>query len=273
MSRFYECHGHIMMDGADYKAAFARLAACNVSYFRDGGDAAGNSAEAKRYCLQHPELGIDYATPVFAIHRKGRYGKIVGRAFEDFSDFRALVKQAADLGADFIKIMYSGIITFKEYGELSCPPLGAEETKELVNIAHGEGFAVMAHCNGRGTVMAAIEAGTDSIEHGAFMDDECIAALAESRCLWVPTIAAVAAFCGRTGFDPKVTENTLKRHKEAVRRASAAGVRIAAGSDSGAFGVPHGRGTLSEYGLLAECGVPAENIIAANELIRGRFRR
>ena len=34
-----------------------------------------------------------------------------------------------------------------------------------------------------------------------------------------------------------------------------------------------GSGTLSEYGLLAECGVPAARIIAANELLRGRFRR
>ena len=285
LSRIYECHGHIMMDGADYRAAFSRLAACGVSYFREGGDASGISAEAKRYAAEHPELGIEYVTPVFAIHRKGRYGSIVGRSFEDIQDFRALVKEAASKGADYIKIMYSGIISFKLFGELSCPPLVPEEIKELVNIAHGEGFAVMAHCNGRDTVMAALKAGTDSIEHGAFMDSECLAALSESNTIWVPTIAAIAAFSGRRGsgenvsyegrpgFDKEVTRKTAEAHMAAVSEAGRLGAKIAAGSDSGAFGVPHGSGTLSEYSLLCECGITAESIIEANELIRGRFRR
>ena len=294
MNGFYECHGHIMMDGEDYKAAFAALAARGVSYFRDGGDANGVTAEAKQYAKQHPELGIEYVTPVFAIHRKGRYGGIVGRAFETVKEFRGLVSDAAAKGADFIKIMYSGIVTFKEFGELSTPPLDAAEIKELVNIAHGEGFAVMAHCNGSRTVMAAIEAGTDSIEHGVFMDDECIAALAQTRTLWVPTIAAIAAFSGRSGcgeslrydgrpgFDLRITRRTVEAHMAAVAEAAAFGegrperadtVLIASGSDSGAFGVPHGPGTLTEYGLLRECGLTLPRIAAANALLRERFRR
>ena len=271
--RFYECHGHIMMGGADYASSFNALASCGVSYFRDGGDADGITAEAKQYVNEHPELGLEYVTPVFAIHRKGRYGGIVGRPFEDIKEYRALVAEAASKGADFIKIMYSGIITFREYGELSTPPLDAEEIRELVNIAHGEGFAVMAHCNGRDTVLAAIEAGTDSIEHGAFMDEECSAALAESDTIWVPTIAAISAFCNRPGFDEDVADRTAKELKASVSRASALGAKIAAGSDCGAFRVPIGPGCLAEYALLHECGVPAEKIIEANELIRGRFRR
>ena len=274
-----------MMRSDSYAAAFEAISACGVSYFRDGGDAKGVSAEAKRYCQEHPELGIDYVTPVFATHKKGRYGGIVGREFEDAREFRQLICESASKGADFVKIMYSGIVTFKEYGELSCPPLKAAEIKELVSIAHGEGFAVMAHCNGRDTVIAAIEAGTDSIEHGCFMDGECRQALAESRSIWVPTIAAIAAFAGRRGagssasyvarpgFDPAITRMTVEELMHSVSEASKAGAMIAAGSDSGAFGVPHGSGTLSEYGLLAECGIPASRIIAANELLRGRFRR
>ena len=293
MSRFYECHGHALMDGTDYAAIFGKLCASGVSYFRDGGDADGKTADAKAYCQAHPELGIEYVTPVFAIHRKGRYGKIVGRPFEDLKEFRDLIRRASALGADFIKIMYSGIVTFKEFGQLSTPPLDAAEIKELVNIAHGEGFSVMAHCNGRDTIMAAIEAGTDSIEHGVFMDAECISALAGSCIIWVPTIAAIAAFAGRSGygeravyhtrpgFDAAITRQTIEYHMDSVRKAAAFGkgspssgrVLIAAGSDCGAFGVPFGSGTLSEYGLLMECGLSAEDIIAANEMLRGRFHR
>ena len=118
MSRFYECHGHIMMRSDSYAAAFEAISACGVSYFRDGGDAKGISAEAKAYLQQHPELGIDYVTPVFATHKKGLYGGIVGRGFEDAKEFRQLIKESASKGADFVKIMYSGIVTFSEYGGL-----------------------------------------------------------------------------------------------------------------------------------------------------------
>ena len=269
----YDCHGHIALCGTDPETFFGDLAACGISYVRDGGDAAGKSLAAKKYIQQHPELGMEYASPVFATHKKGRYGSIVGLPFEDFSEFRKLVAKAASLGADFIKIMYSGIITFKEYGQLSCPPLDAAEIKELVNIAHGEGFAVMAHCNGRDTVMAAIEAGTDSIEHGAFMDDECIAALAESDSVWVPTMAAITAFCGRPGFSSDAADRTAKALKASVSKASALGAKIASGSDCGAFGVPAGPGSLAEYDLLRECGVPEDRMAQANELIRIRFRK
>ena len=272
-NRFYECHGHIMMGGADYVSSFKTLASFGVSYFRDGGDADGVTAEAKQWLREHPELGLEYVTPVFAVHKEGRYGGIVGRAFGSVKEYRALVAEAALKGADFIKIMYSGIVTFKAFGELSCPPLRAPEIKELVDIAHGEGFAVMAHCNGRDTILAAIEAGTDSIEHGVFMDDECIDALAESDTIWVPTIAAIAAFCKRPGFDEEVADRTAKALKDAVSKASKAGAKIAAGSDCGAFRVPIGPGCLAEYALLHECGVPAGRIIEANELLRGRFRR
>ena len=286
MSRFYDCHGHILMDGGDHIEAFGRLKRFGVSYFRDGGDADGKTAEAARYAKEHfDELGIEYVTPVFAIHRKGRYGKIVGKPYENMKEYRDLVDEAKAKGADFIKLMFSGIATFKVFGGLSCEPLSEEEIKELVNIAHGEGFSVMAHVNGAETVKAAVRAGTDSIEHGLYLDDECIDIMAESDSVWVPTLTAIAAFSGRCGmnrnvryaprpgFDPDVSIRTIEDHMDSVRKGASKGVRIAAGSDSGAFGTPHGSATLSEYGLLMECGLSAESIITANELIRGRFRR
>lgn len=39
----------------------------------------------------------------------------------------------------------------------------------------------MSHTNGVYGVQAAIEAGVDSLEHGNYMDEECISMLADSR--------------------------------------------------------------------------------------------
>lgn len=286
MSGLYECHGHAMMDGADFRAARDRHAAgpdegavraclaalrqSGVTYFRDGGDALGVSLLARALA---PDYGVEYRSPAFAIHKAGHYGSIVGRAWRDLGEYRALVAEAKAAGCDFIKLMFSGIITFRTYAGLSCPGLAAEEIAALVDIAHGEGFAVMAHVNGADTVRAAIAAGTDSIEHGYFMDDACLDALAASRSIWVPTVAATAAFIGRAGFDPAVTRQTVETQLSRVRAAAARGVLIASGSDAGAVGVPHGEGARTEYRLLRSAGVTDEALQKANETLAARFRR
>lgn len=59
-------------------------------------------------------------------------------------------------------------------------PLQRDEIRELIHIAHEEGFSVMAHVNGAAPVLAAVEAGVDSVEHGNFLDEETLQALSES---------------------------------------------------------------------------------------------
>ena len=282
----YECHGHALMDGADFTEARRRhgggvdeaavrrcleaLRRAHVGYFRDGGDDLGVSLRARELA---GEYGIVYRSPAFAIHKKGCYGSIVGRGWSDLAEYRALVAEAKALKSDFIKLMFSGIITFRAYGELSCPGLTPEEIAALVEIAHGEGFAVMAHVNGAETVRAAIEAGTDSIEHGYFMDEACLAALAGSRTIWVPTVAATDAFIGRPGFDPDATRRTVSGQLSMLRKAAGMGVLIASGSDSGAVGVAHGAGTETEYGLLYAAGLTDRQLEQANRALAERFRR
>ncbi len=280
----YECHGHVLMDGAAYpsardrhrsgvddghvRAVLSALQREGIGYFRDGGDALGVSLRARELA---PEYGVELRTPAFAIHKKGRYGSIVGRGWSDMADYRALVREAAAQKADFIKLMFSGIITFRSYGELSCPSLDSDEIRELIRAAHGEGFAVMAHVNGSDAVLAALEAGVDSVEHGYFMDEAALLALARSRTVWVPTLAAVAAFRGREGFPDELVKKTLERQLEAVRYAAGKGAVIAAGSDSGAVGVLHGPGTGMEYALLRSAGLASETIEDGCEELRRRF--
>lgn len=265
MKTYCECHGHIFMNGADYREGMAahkngpdlslirtHLAACRnsgIAYFRDGGDPLGVSLAAREVAA---EYGIRYVTPAFAIHRKGRYGGIVGFGYESLSEYRQLLDRARRDGADFIKLMFSGILYFDTYGHLSCPPLPPEEIHALVDMAHGEGFRVMAHVNGPEALRAALEAGTDSIEHGYFMDERDLSLLAEGRTIWVPTTAAIAPFAGRSGCSAEVVAETLRRQGALLRRAAALGALIATGSDSGAVGVPHGAGIHTEEELLTQ---------------------
>lgn len=80
---------------------FAEYRKRGITFVRDGGDALHVSEYASKIA---PQYGIDYRSPMFAIHRKGHYGRIVGCAWEDLEEYRDLVKKVKDLGGDFIKI-------------------------------------------------------------------------------------------------------------------------------------------------------------------------
>ena len=140
-----------------------------ITFVRDGGDALGVSRRAKDLA---PEYGIDYRTPVFAIHKKGHYGGIVGHAFSDWEEYTRLVRRAKREGADFIRIMISGIMYFDAFGVLTEEGLSEEEIGKMISIAHEEGMRVMAHGNGDGPVRAALKAGLDTLEHGNYLEQD-----------------------------------------------------------------------------------------------------
>jgi len=290
---YYECHMHIFMNGRDYREAVAqykngvdeadireKLAAyarTGVQYVRDGGDHYGASALAARLA---PEYGIRYRAPVFAVHKNGHYGKIVGRGFDTLKEYRQLVKEASAAGADFIKIMVSGILDFEREGALTEDSLDREEIREMIHIAHEEGFSVMAHTNGPDAVHAVIDAGVDSIEHGNFMDEECLQALSGSRTIWVPTFVTIANLIGGGRFDDASVGRLKERQGAIIRRGFALGVTIAPGSDAGAYRVPHAQGIVDEYeelyglcrDLMTRETFDAKMADAGRE-VEGRFRR
>ena len=278
------------MDGVNYKRAMARHAtapdenhiracfeaylACGVSFVRDGGDAYGVSRAAARIAA---EYGIDYRTPIFAIHKAGHYGSIVGRAFSNLREYAQLVKEAGEQGADFIKIMTTGIMDFNEFGRITHSDLDDAEVREMVHIAHESGFAVMSHTNGKRAVLDAIEAGVDSIEHGNYIDEECVTALAESQTCFVPTATVARNLCRRNLFDERVLEQIVGASLHAIASAVEAGCIVALGSDAGAVGVAHGSGVHNEYTCFA-AAVPDATLLDARlsegeRFIRETFKR
>ncbi len=279
----YECHCHIALDGDDFKnvsqkhknGADETLIRKNleeykkrgIKYIRDGGDKWGASRLAKGIAC---EYGIEYKTPVFPIFRRKNYGGFIGVSYETVSDFYALVKRAKKEGADFIKLMASGIMDFSNPGELTGFGI-SEELPEIVKICHGEGFAVMMHVNGADAVKAAVSAQADSIEHGNYLDDAAIADIALSDAVWVPTVTATANLIGSGLFPDNALKSILAVQLENIKKASARGADIALGSDAGAKCVLHGKGVTDEAGII-ESLVGKERIIASQEKLRNMFR-
>ena len=256
---FGECHAHIIMDGVNYRQAIdlhknepddkvirEHLKAYQdrgIMFVRDGGDALGVSTRAKELAA---EYGIDYRTPVFAIHKEGHYGSIVGKSFSTMSEFHKRVLEAKEQGADFIKIMTTGLLDFNAHGAITGTPLDAAEVKEMVHIAHEEGMAVMSHTNGTYGVQAAVEAGVDSLEHGNYMNEESLTMLSESHTVWVPTLVTVRNLLGDGRYADETLRPIIETAEENVRKAFGLGVKVAPGSDAGAYRVLHGQGIQDE---------------------------
>lgn len=268
-----DCHIHMVLDGQDWKAAIAahreapndaiirmnlrRWQAAGFTYLREGGDRWGVGARARELA---PEYSIRLVTPLSPLCLAGHYGSFIGTSFETPQQYAALVAKQKKDGADFIKIMISGLMDFDRFGVLTQEGLEPALIQELVHIAHEEGFAVMAHANGAETVRAAAQAGVDSIEHGAYLDEEALHAMQENGTVWVPTLSTIANLRGKGRFQEQAVERIFQSAAENVRRFAALGGLLTPGSDAGAWAVPHG--SLSEYQLLRDVlGENAEDVL------------
>ena len=174
-------------------------------------------------------------------------------------------------GADFIKIMISGLMDFDHFGVLSEPGMEPEKIRELIHIAHEEGFAVMAHANGARTVEAAAAAGVDSVEHGAYMDGDALAAMAEMGTVWVPTLSTIGNLRGKGRFSEDAVTAILASALENVGKFAAMGGSLACGSDAGAWAVPHGCETEETLLRLALGEKTAEILQRGNARIMEKF--
>lgn len=177
------------------------------------------------------------------------------------------VRHQIKMGADLIKITATG-------GVLSVSGAGLaqhfndEELAAIVHTAHAMGRKVAAHAHGTDGIIGALRAGVDSIEHGTYLDDEAIRLFKEKGTYYVPTILAGATVARNADvpgyYLPVVAAKAREagpKILDAVRRAHAAGVKIAFGTDTGVS--RHGD-NAKEFALMVQAGMtPLQAIEAA----------
>ena len=256
-----DCHIHMVLDGLDWKAAIgrhreavdevwirrvlSRYQELGFVWLRDGGDRWGVGKRARELA---GDYGIAYRTPLCPLCKAAHYGGFIGEKYENLREYAKLVEKNRIDGADFIKIMISGLMDFDRFGILSEDGMEPDEIRELIHIAHEEGMAVMAHANGARTVEAAAAAGVDSIEHGAYLDAAALHAMQEAGTVWVPTLSTIGNLRGRGRFAEDAVKQILESAMENVCLFAGMGGLLAPGTDAGAWAVPHG--SLTEYKLL-----------------------
>ncbi|MGO9596830.1 MAG: amidohydrolase family protein [Isosphaeraceae bacterium] len=151
-------------------------------------------------------------------------------------EIRKAVRQQVKYGADWIKF-YADRNYYLEGGKLrSRVNFTPEETRAIIAEAHRLDRRVAAHAMGRDGILAALEAGVDSIEHGDGLDEETIDMVVARGVYWCPTIYfGVYVAEGRAADGNAVWKAMVELERQAFALALKKGVKIAFGTDAGGF--------------------------------------
>ena len=229
--------------------------ACGVTTARDmgGADAGFREAIAEGF-VQGPRLLIS----IVMISQTGGHGdswvpagvRLQKRAWlpsgvcDGPDEMRKLVRTLLMAGADFIKICTTGGITSltDSWDE---PQFATDEIRTAVAEAAAKRKRVAVHAEGLDGIRNALSADIYSLEHGWFMDEQCVDQMIERGTWWVPTIALVPLAVERRKNDPAWSSQQLAKEddkdaaiyramqkqiplwKEAVKR----GIKVAMGTD------------------------------------------
>ncbi|HEU5194726.1 MAG TPA: amidohydrolase family protein [Methylomirabilota bacterium] len=179
-------------------------------------------------------------------------------------DVRRVVRTMIRAGADVIKCATTGGASSRSGHGPKDPAFTLDEMRALCDEAHTQGRKVMCHALGGSGLRLAIEAGVDSIEHGCYLDEDpdLIPMMAEKKIAFTPTLLVYEYHSESRAPHVRERSRALRdHHRESIRRALAAGVRVVAGTDAGGHGHPPNAGELP---LLANAGLtPMQAIQAA----------
>jgi imidazolonepropionase-like amidohydrolase len=175
---------------------------------------------------------------------------------------RKAVREQIANGADWIKVYADQHVSTADVVH-SIPTFTSEELHAIVDEAHREKHKVAAHAMGLEGVHNAVEAGVDSIEHGAYIADDDLKTMVAHGIWYVPTLYIfiyadeIHQADGFPGW-----KGGVEIHAETFRRALKAGVKIAFGTDVGGF-----EWTINpakEFPLMVQYGMtPAQALRAA----------
>jgi imidazolonepropionase-like amidohydrolase len=137
-------------------------------------------------------------------------------------------------GAKLIKICATGGV-----GSLVDDPEDAEfspeELKAMVDEAARAKRIIAAHCHGKEGIMNALHAGVKTIEHGSYLDEECVELMKEKDAILVATRLVIQSGLDNKDEWPPLQYSKMVKiaapHKKAYALAVKSGVKIALGTD------------------------------------------
>jgi imidazolonepropionase-like amidohydrolase len=159
---------------------------------------------------------------------------------------RAAVRKLVKDGVEWVKTYPTGDAAAPDTNDHHTLCMTFEEMHAVVATAHNHGLKVTGHCRATEGILNALNAGYDAIEHGTFIDDECLELLLRRNVPCVPALYFEYASIQR-GPEFGMSQRVIDGHQETLdggaasaRRILEAGGCLAMGGDYGFAWNPHG---------------------------------
>lgn len=196
---------------------------------------------------------LNIKTCGYALYKDGGYGSFIGQPVKSKQEIPHIIHTLYKKGADFIKIVNSGIVTTNPKNPVSKGGFSFEELKIITEEAKLYGLKVACHVNGDDKIKEAIIAGVSSIEHGFFISYETINMMKEYKLEWTPTANALLSLTKfLQGIERKYIEDIVYGHLEKINTAKKLGIKINIGSDGGSKGIEHVEDFFKELKLIGD---------------------
>ena len=159
---------------------------------------------------------------------------------------RSATRRLVKAGAQWIKTYPTGDAAAPGSNDQHTLSMTREEMGAVAEVAHNHRRKVFGHCRATLGIKWALELEYDSIEHGTYMDSECLDLMLERDVPCVPALQFELASVENGpawGLPPSVVDNhqeTLEAGAESARMILEAGGRLGMGGDYGFIWNPHG---------------------------------
>jgi imidazolonepropionase-like amidohydrolase len=173
-------------------------------------------------------------------------------------------------GAKGIKICATaGVLSFE--GPVGAQQYSFEELKAAADETHRHGLKIAAHAHGTEGIIAASQAGIDSIEHNSMMTEEA-AAIIQKNGTWVAPNMYLIQAIDMDALPPAIRAKAtyvLPLAVESFKLANEMNLKIANGSDAGVY--PHGENareltTRVHHGMSALVAIRSATMDSAEAL-------
>lgn len=198
---------------------------------------------------------------------------------DDIPTLCSYVDKNIDAGVDWIKICVTGgVMDAKEVGHPGELKMSLEQTKAVCDHAHERGFKVASHTESPEGLEVALKGGVDTIEHGAFVNDECAELYKAHGAAQVITLSPCVPLStldpSITKLDDKATYNTKivgQGMIDGAKRAMQDGIALGLGTDASCpLCMQYNTWRELEY-LHQVCGMPIADTLRTATLENARI--
>jgi imidazolonepropionase-like amidohydrolase len=238
---------------------------CGVTTVRDLGSADDIAVEIERSFARDLLFGPGVVPAGRMIQPANGHVPDIGLIAETDEELRAAVLLQKERGAALIKVAVTG----GAYGPEEIGPVlyDRQKLETLVESAHEKGLRIAAHCLGKSGVAAAVDAGFDTIEHGAGAAEDTLREMKKRGTILIPTLAVYRRLAMNTDGIPelyaKKAGTVVSWHRDMMALAGKIGIVVALGTDAGSPGLGGQPSVFEEMETMIEYGMDTWDVIAA----------